>query len=105
MEVKLANASQAYADAIRRAAELSPEAAAATERGGPNFSDLLADFVTDNVARLREAEQASMAKVAGEGDLVDLVTAITNAEVALETVIALRDKLGKAYQEIIRMGM
>ena len=103
MEVKIASASQAYADAIRRAAELSPDAA--RERGGPNFSDLLADFVTDNVARLREAEQAGMAKVAGEGDLVDLVTAITNAEVALETVIALRDKLVKAYQEIIRMGM
>ncbi len=36
-------------------------------------------------------------------DVVDVVTAVTNAEVTLETAIAVRDRIIQAYQSIIRM--
>jgi flagellar hook-basal body complex protein FliE len=41
--------------------------------------------------------------VAGGGDPLDVVTAITSAEVTLQTVVAVRDKMIQAYQEILRM--
>jgi flagellar hook-basal body complex protein FliE len=39
----------------------------------------------------------------GKGDLVDVVTAVAAAEATMETVIAVRDEVIKAYQEIMRM--
>ena len=40
---------------------------------------------------------------AGKAELVDIVTAVANAETTLETVISLRDRVITAYQEIMRM--
>jgi flagellar hook-basal body complex protein FliE len=53
--------------------------------------------------QMRAAESASAAQIAGKGDLVDVVTAIGAAEQALETVVAVRDKVVNAYQDIMRM--
>ena len=39
----------------------------------------------------------------GQGDTHDLVQSIAQAEIALETVVAIRDKVVEAYQEILRM--
>ena len=41
----------------------------------------------------------------GKADLNDVVQAVTNAEVTLQTVTAVRDKVLNAYQEILRMPM
>ena len=42
-------------------------------------------------------------QVAGKAELVDVVTAISAAESSLETVMAVRDQVINAYQEIMRM--
>jgi flagellar hook-basal body complex protein FliE len=44
-----------------------------------------------------------MQAAAGKGDLVDVVTAITESEAALETLVAVRDRMIAAYEEIMRM--
>ena len=41
--------------------------------------------------------------VRGQGSLIDVVTAVSSAEAQLETVIAVRDQVISAYQEIMRM--
>ena len=46
-----------------------------------------------------------MDSLTGKVDLADLVTAVSNAELSLNTVIAIRDKVIGAYQDIIRMPM
>ena len=38
-------------------------------------------------------------------DITDLVTSIANAELALNTIVTIRDKVISAYQDIIRMPM
>jgi flagellar hook-basal body complex protein FliE len=43
------------------------------------------------------------AQVAGKAELIDVVTAISSAEASLETVMAVRDQVISAYQEIMRM--
>jgi flagellar hook-basal body complex protein FliE len=43
------------------------------------------------------------AQVQGKADLVDVVTAVSSAEASLETVMAIRDQVINAYQEIMRM--
>ena len=41
--------------------------------------------------------------IAGEADVTDVVMAVTNAETTLQTVVAVRDRVMAAYQEILRM--
>jgi len=67
------------------------------------FGDLVQSLVTDASDGLRAAETASSKQVAGKGDLIDVVTAMGAAEMALDTVVAVRDKVVGAYSEIMRM--
>lgn len=52
---------------------------------------------------LSKAESASLRQVAGKGDLIDVATAIGAAETALDTMVAVRDRVVNAYNEIMRM--
>lgn len=72
---------------------------------GVTFSDFLRDGVRDSIGDLRGGEKMSAMAVTGEADLVDVVQAVTNAEVTLNTVVAIRDRMVSAYQEILRMPM
>ena len=39
----------------------------------------------------------------GKGNVVDVVTAVAETEVAVETMVAVRDRIISAYEEIMRM--
>ena len=77
------------------------EEAGAVPGGG--FGSMIETMVTDAAGSMREAEAASAKQVAGKGDLVDVVTAIGAAEMALDTVVAVRDRVVNAYSDIMRM--
>ena len=78
----------------------TPDAGAA-EAGG--FGGMVENLVTGAAGSMRSAEAASAAQVAGKGDLIDVVTAIGAAEMALDTLVAVRDKVVNAYTDIMRM--
>lgn len=71
-----------------------------TESG---FGSMVEGLVSDAAKSLGAAEQATAKQVAGKGDLIDVVTAIGAAETALDTVVAVRDRVVSAYQDIMRM--
>ncbi len=70
---------------------------------GPGFGDLLNTAVGSLSSAGNAAETAVTNAAMGRGDLVDVVTAVAAAEATMETVIAVRDEVIKAYQEIMRM--
>src|SRR5262245_39419212 len=90
----------AYAQAAKMAAGAGSEAAAAP---GAAFSDMLAGVMNDATTAGRAAETKAASAVQGKSDLVDVVTAINSAEMTLETVVAIRDRVISAYQDIMRM--
>ena len=72
--------------------------------GAPGgFGAMVEQMVTDAAGSMRQAEAASAKQVAGKGDLIDVVTAIGAAETALDTVVAVRDRVVNAYSDIMRM--
>lgn len=73
----------------------------APAQGG--FGDILKSAMTDAMSASKTAEKQMAAQVAGKTELVDVVTAISAAEASLETVMAVRDQVISAYQEIMRM--
>lgn len=52
---------------------------------------------------MKAGEKASAQAVTGEASLTDVVEAVTDAEMTLQTVVAIRDRMLNAYQEIMRM--
>jgi flagellar hook-basal body complex protein FliE len=70
---------------------------------GPGFGDILNSAVGSITGAGNAAETAVTNAAMGRGDLVDVVTAVAAAEATMETVIAVRDEVIKAYQEIMRM--
>jgi flagellar hook-basal body complex protein FliE len=70
---------------------------------GSNFSDFLSGAIQDSISTIRHGEQAATAQVQGKSNLVDVVQSISNAELTLDTVVAVRDKVVAAYQSIMNM--
>jgi flagellar hook-basal body complex protein FliE len=71
--------------------------------GKASFGDVLKDTAMKTMQTMRAGETASAQAVAGNASLPEVVQAITAAELTLQTVVALRDRMMSAYQEIMRM--
>jgi flagellar hook-basal body complex protein FliE len=52
---------------------------------------------------LQTAEAVTSKSLVKQADLTDVVTSISKAEVALRTIVEVRDRLITAHQEILRM--
>ena len=70
---------------------------------GVSFSDLLKKQASESIDAMRASERVSAQAVMGEADLTDVVQAVNNAEITLQTVVSVRDRLVSAYQDIMRM--
>ena len=51
----------------------------------------------------QKAEMQTRAVAAGKANMVDVVTAVSETEVAIDAVVAVRDKIIAAYQDIMKM--
>ena len=67
------------------------------------FGAMLDSAVKDTIATARQAEVASMAGLSGQANVTDVVTAVSKAELTLQTAMTIRDRVVQAYQEIIKM--
>ena len=68
-----------------------------------SFSGLVSNAAQDSISTLRSTEQITSASLVDSVNLEDLATAVTNAETTLKTVVAVRDRIISAYQDIIKM--
>ncbi len=68
-----------------------------------DFASTLRGMTEEVVGTLNEGEMQSLKAAAGTADLTDVVTAMSKAEVTLQTVVTVRDRVVQAYQEILRM--
>jgi flagellar hook-basal body complex protein FliE len=103
--VDFSTAVNAYKQAAGAVTGAAKGATAAPVAAGDeeSFASLVTDSLKQAVQSGRNAEQLSLKEISGEADLKDVVTAVANAEHTLETVVAVRDKVLAAYQEILRM--
>ena len=70
---------------------------------GGEFGSLLQNAVESFAQSGRKAEAQALAAATGKADIVDVVTAVAESEAALETLVAVRDRVIAAYEEIMRM--
>lgn len=94
-------AARAYAAAQAQAGDPSPVTAAPA--AATSFGDMLKGVMNDTIQSSKLAESKIMDGVQGKADLVDVVTAISSAEASLQTVMAVRDQVISAYQQVLAM--
>jgi flagellar hook-basal body complex protein FliE len=104
MAVLPAAAAAAYQSIAQMGAGTASSAAAgAAESGAGSFGNFLSDALKDAVSTMKQGEQAAGAHLTGKADIVDVVNAVNQAEITLDTVVAVRDKVVAAYQSIMNM--
>jgi len=69
----------------------------------PSFADALKDAVQDTNTKVQAADRAVESAMVGDGSLPKAMIAMQDAQVAMEMVVAVRNKALEAYQEIMRM--
>jgi len=81
----------------------SSSSSGASGASGSTFGNFVADAAKTAVSTIKNSETVSMNAIAGKASLTDVVTAMNSAEVALKSVVAIRDKVISAYNDIIKM--
>jgi flagellar hook-basal body complex protein FliE len=69
----------------------------------PDFGSLVQAAVGGAADTARAGEAQAVAAAMGNADIVDVVTAVAESEAAIETLVAVRDRMIQAYEEIMRM--
>ena len=70
---------------------------------GGGFADLVKEATNEALRTSKGSEVQSLKAAAKDAEIVDVVTAVANAEITLETVMTVRDRVVQAYQEIMKM--
>jgi flagellar hook-basal body complex protein FliE len=101
-------AASAYANVARLAEPSAGLGKAAGAAGGDagdgsSFGAMLKDALNSVAASGHKSDVQTQAMVAGKADMVDVVTAVSETEVAVETMVAVRNKVIEAYQSIMSM--
>ena len=94
------------ANPLSNVTETSNSVSAAAAQGtgtGMSFAQMMGDMATDAANSLKLSETKSFEAIQGKATTREVVDAVMNAEQALQTAIAIRDKVVTAYLEVARM--
>jgi flagellar hook-basal body complex protein FliE len=69
------------------------------------FGDLVRKAAEGAVDALKQGEQVSLQGVMGKADIAQVAAAVANADATLQTIVAVRDRVISAYQDIIKMAI
>jgi flagellar hook-basal body complex protein FliE len=71
--------------------------------GGPSFGALLKDAVGSVLEAGKKSDTQTMAMTAGKANVMDVVTAVAETDVAVSTLVSVRDRVIQSYEDIMKM--
>jgi flagellar hook-basal body complex protein FliE len=95
-------AANAYSS-LARILQQQPGAASGTETSGPSFGALLKDAIGNVVDAGKKSDAQTVAMASGKANVMDVVTAVAETDVAVSTLVSVRDRVIQAYEDILRM--
>jgi flagellar hook-basal body complex protein FliE len=110
-DIRFSQAAGAYQDALKAAQRIISKAggddAGDTDSSSPvsgqSFLDMVGHSLSTSVNAGYKSENVAAQALTGKADLTDVITAVSDAEASLNTVVAIRDRVISAYQDIIKM--
>lgn len=100
MEINSALASKFYGSLK---GVMRPPVAPTTAPERPSAAETLRETAASFAETLRRGEETAKAGMVGRADPQSVVTALSSAELAVQSAVSVRDKVVEAYQEILRM--
>jgi flagellar hook-basal body complex protein FliE len=76
---------------------------AAKSASAPDFGTMVTGAAESALQTIQNSEQVAAAGVSGTADVQQVVQALSDAELTMQTVVAVRDKVLGAYNDIMRM--
>ena len=73
--------------------------------GGLSFGDVLKEAVGGVLDTGRKSDAQTVAMASGKANIMDVVTAVAETDVAVSTLVSVRDKVIAAYEDIMKMAI
>ncbi|HUO99289.1 MAG TPA: flagellar hook-basal body complex protein FliE [Rhizomicrobium sp.] len=103
MAVLPAAAAAAYQAVAKMGVSATPTPGVVPADAPGGFGEFLTDALKNSVQTIKQGETMATQHLAGKADIIDVVNAVNSAELTLDTVVAVRDKVVAAYQSIMNM--
>lgn len=103
MSISFNSAISAYNTAANIGIGNNSGAATKATKGEDVFASLIEQPVANSVSSMRQAEKTAINNLMKKADISDVATALQDAEVTLKTVVAVRDRIVSAIQELEKM--
>jgi flagellar hook-basal body complex protein FliE len=71
--------------------------------GGPSFGALLKDAIGSVLDAGRKSDSQTVAMASGKANVMDVVTAVAETDVAVSTLVSVRDRVIQSYEDILKM--
>ena len=71
--------------------------------GQSDFGAVLGRAIDGVVQAGHKADAQAVTAISGGGNFTEVATAVAHAELALQSAVAIRDKVVQAYQDVMRM--
>lgn len=78
-------------------------ASGAKPASGGGFGEMVQDVLRGAAEAGKKADAQTAQAVQGKSNLIDVVTSVSESETAIQTLVAVRDRVINAYEEIMRM--
>jgi flagellar hook-basal body complex protein FliE len=75
------------------------------DAGGPSFSAVLKEAIGGVLEVGHKSDAQTMAMASGKANVMDVVTAVAETDVAVSTLVSVRDKVIQAYEDIMKMAI
>jgi flagellar hook-basal body complex protein FliE len=95
-------AANAYAS-LARLTDPAAGLGKATGGEGGSFNAMLKNVIGTVAEAGRQSDAQAQSLATGNANIVDVVTAVAETEVAVTALVSVRDKVVQAYEEIMRM--
>ena|SRR5215471_5263313 len=78
---------------------------AGNEAGGPSFGAVLKDAISSVADAGRKSDAQTVAMASGKANVMDVVTAVAETDVAVSTLVSVRDRVIQSYEDIMKMSI
>jgi len=98
-------AANAYANLARIMDNAGPGKGAGAEATGPSFASVLKDAIGSVAETGRKSDAQTVAMASGKANVMDVVTAVAETDVAVSTLVSVRDRVIQSYEDIMKMSI
>ncbi|MGB3864524.1 MAG: flagellar hook-basal body complex protein FliE [Xanthobacteraceae bacterium] len=96
-------AANAYASLAKMMTEAASGVGKTADASGPSFGALLKEAVGGVMEAGRKSDAQTVAMASGKANVMDVVTAVAETDVAVSTLVSVRDRVIQSYEDIMRM--